>query len=209
MRQVGQLPRIIALCTVNKTLIHMNRATSVKCVSKNLICLLNTSYIAAYQICSCCTSNIGATCVCFFLSFRTTSSVSVPFSSVSVPFPQFPYFFLSFRAFSSVSVLFPQFPYFFLSFRAFSSVSVHFPQFPYFFLSFRAFSSASVLFPQFPYFFLSFRASSSVSVPFSSVSVLFPQFSFFFLSFRAFSSVVRQMPGYSLQRRGTARTLPN
>jgi hypothetical protein len=26
--------------------------------------------------------------------------------------------------------------------------------------------------------------------------------------FRAFSSVVRQMPGYNLQRRGTARTLP-
>jgi hypothetical protein len=27
--------------------------------------------------------------------------------------------------------------------------------------------------------------------------------------FRAFSSVVRQMPGYNSQRRGTARTLPN
>jgi hypothetical protein len=31
-----------------------------------------------------------------------------------------------------------------------------------------------------------------------------PRLSFF----RAFSSVVRQMPGYKLQRRGTARTLP-
>ena len=28
-------------------------------------------------------------------------------------------------------------------------------------------------------------------------------------SFRAFSSVVRQMPGYNLQRLGTVRTLPN
>jgi hypothetical protein len=27
--------------------------------------------------------------------------------------------------------------------------------------------------------------------------------------FRAFSSVVRQMPGYTSQRRGTVRTLPN
>jgi hypothetical protein len=27
--------------------------------------------------------------------------------------------------------------------------------------------------------------------------------------FRAFSSVVRQMPGYTLQRRGPVRTLPN
>jgi hypothetical protein len=27
--------------------------------------------------------------------------------------------------------------------------------------------------------------------------------------FRAFSSIVRQMPGYTSQRRGTARTLPN
>ena len=27
--------------------------------------------------------------------------------------------------------------------------------------------------------------------------------------FHAFSSVVRQMPGYNLQRQGTVRTLPN
>ena len=43
----------------------------------------------------------------------------------------------------------------------------------------------------------------------SSPDTLYIAFSLTEVFFRAFSSVIRQIPGYNSQRRGTARTLPN